>query len=109
MATYGLWIDVEFCTGCHACEMACRQEHGHEGDRWGIKVQEVYINGGETFDYVPIPTNLCNLCLHRVAKGKLPACVHHCMAQVMAFGPVEELAKRMAAKPYSMVFAPKQS
>jgi Fe-S-cluster-containing dehydrogenase component len=106
MTTYGLWIDVEFCTGCHACEMSCRQEHGLEGDRWGIKVQEIFLNDGETFDYLPVPTNLCNLCLHRTVAGKDPACVQHCMAQVLAYGPLEELVKLMAARPRSAIFAP---
>lgn len=108
MTTYGLWIDVEFCTGCHSCEMACRQEHDYQGDQWGIRIQEIFLNNGQSYDYLPVPTNLCNLCAHRVANGQQPACVHHCMAQVMAFGPVEELAQRMAAKPRSVIFAPAQ-
>jgi Fe-S-cluster-containing dehydrogenase component len=108
MATNGLWIDIEFCTGCHACEIACRQEHGYEGNQWGIKVQEIFLNEGKTYDFLPVPTNLCSLCPQRVAAGLQPACVHHCMAQAMAFGPVEELAGRMAAKPRSVIFAPAQ-
>ena len=27
MPKYGLLIDYEFCVGCHACEIACKQEH----------------------------------------------------------------------------------
>ena len=28
MAQHGLLIDYEFCTGCHACVMACKVEMG---------------------------------------------------------------------------------
>jgi Fe-S-cluster-containing dehydrogenase component len=47
------------------------------------------------------------LCGERVAKGKLPACVHHCQANVMKFGPVEELAREMEGKSHMVLFAPK--
>jgi Fe-S-cluster-containing dehydrogenase component len=33
-----------------------------------------------------------------VAKGEKPSCVHHCLGQCMDYGPVEELAEKMAAK-----------
>ncbi len=29
---------------------------------------------------IPTPTTLCDLCAERVQKGKLPSCVHHCLA-----------------------------
>ena len=42
---------------------------------------------------------MCDLCAECTAAGKLPACVHSCEARVMEFGPVEELATKMAANP----------
>jgi len=84
----GLWIDVEFCTGCKACEMACRQEHGLLPEQYGIKVSEQILNGGFTYNFVPIPTDLCNLCAHRDDE---PACVHHCLASVMRHGNLTDL------------------
>ncbi len=108
MKTQGLWIDIEFCTGCLACEAACRQEHGFSPEEFGIKVLEQVLNGGRTFNYVPIPTDLCDLCARRTGvENKAPACVHHCMAQVMRFGPVEELALHMKDKPRSVIWAPR--
>lgn len=108
---YGLLIDYEFCTGCHTCEVACKQELGLPNGQWGIKVLQ---DGPRQLDddkweylYYPIPTSLCNLCADRVAVGKKPTCVHHCQAGVMSYGPVEELAKKMADKPKMVLFAPK--
>ncbi|MDE2792025.1 MAG: hypothetical protein OXI81_16595 [Paracoccaceae bacterium] len=99
----GLWIEVEFCTGCWACEMAYRQEHGLGPDERGIKVVACNIsgqilNGGFTYDFVPIPTDICNLCAHRDGK---PACVHHCMASEMRHGSLTDLATAFAERPGS--------
>ena len=97
----GLWIDVEFCTGCKACEMACRQEHGLGSDEHGIKVFEQILNGAHTFNYVPVPTDLCNLCQHRDGE---PACVHHCMASVMREGPLTSLLAALEERPGSVLW-----
>ena len=41
MSEYGLLIDYEYCTGCHACELACKQEyHRAAGKVGGIRVME---------------------------------------------------------------------
>lgn len=102
----GLWIDVEFCTGCKACEMACRQEHGLGADEFGIKVFEQVLNGAHTFNFVPIPTDLCNLCSHREGE---PACVHHCMATVMRKGPLIDLVAALEERPGSVLWTVQES
>jgi len=82
VAKRGLLIDYEYCTGCHACEVACKQEHGYRVDQWGIIVDQLgplQISAGRwSFHFVPTPTELCNLCRHRTVAGKAPSCVQHC-------------------------------
>lgn len=99
---YGLFIDYEYCTGCHTCEMACKVEHNLPKGKWGIKVQAVgpyeIAPGKWDFRYVPVPTALCDLCAERVDEGRWPTCVHHCQASVMEYGTIEELSKRMDGK-----------
>ena len=112
MSQKGLLIDYEFCTGCHSCEMACKVEHGFKEGEWGIHL----ICNGPTelepgkweYDYIPVPTQRCDLCADRVAEGRLPTCVHHCQALVMTYGEAEELAKRIN-KPQMVLFVPKAS
>jgi Fe-S-cluster-containing dehydrogenase component len=102
MSVKGLLIDYEYCTGCHSCEVACKNEKQIPRGKWGIKLTEVgpfkVSDEDWEWNYVPVPTSLCDLCGERVAEGKKPACVHHCLGQCMEFGPVEELAEKMAAK-----------
>ncbi len=41
MSRKGLLIDYEYCTGCHSCEVACKQEHGYPVGRGGIDLREI--------------------------------------------------------------------
>ena len=111
----GLLIDVRYCTGCHSCEMACKAEHQFENkDQCGIKV---FQNGPVRidehrwqFDFVPVPTSMCDLCAARSEKGKEPSCVVHCQSFALECGEVEELSKRLADGGKIMLYSidPKQ-
>jgi Fe-S-cluster-containing dehydrogenase component len=100
MKEYALIIDYKYCTGCHSCEVACRQEKGIESqDEWGIKFAEFgpqKMNGKWYWDYVPVPSSLCDMCEDRIAEGKKPACVHHCLAKCMEAVKIDEIGDKMA-------------
>lgn len=103
MKQYGLLIDNEYCTGCHSCEVACKNEHNLPLGQWGIKVLELgpwQLMDGKRWEYryVPVPTSYCDLCATRTAEGQDPTCVHHCLASCMEYGPLDELAEKMAEK-----------
>lgn len=115
MTEYGLLIDYEYCTGCESCVVACKETHDFPVGKWGIRVfddgpwqKDDSGEGGNCFNWnkIPVPTDLCDLCADRVAKGKDPACVHHCLAFCMDFGPVEELAAKMLEKPKQVLWRP---
>lgn len=98
MEKSALVIDYRYCTGCHSCEVACRQEKGFSVEEWGIKVSEqgpVKLNGSWMWNYVPVPSDICDLCAERVESGKRPACVHHCLAQCMEVVPLSDLAAKL--------------
>jgi len=99
---YGLLIDYNYCTGCHTCEVACKKELDLPVGQWGIKVLQDGPRklSGDKWEWnnIPILTELCDLCDDRVSRGKKPACVHHCQAAVMTYGPVSELAEKMDGK-----------
>ncbi len=108
---YGLLINYEYCTGCHSCEVSCQMEHDLPVDRWGIKIFEVgpWQIGPDKyqFDYIPVPTDQCDLCAERTAKGKKPLCVKHCQALVMQYGKVDELMRDFSEKSKYTIFVPK--
>ncbi len=107
----GLLIDYEFCTGCQSCEVACKEEHGIPVGQWGIKVidEGPWQISEKTWNWnkIAVPTDLCDLCADRVAEGKKPTCVHHCLAQVLKFGPVDELVADLDRKPKQALFVPR--
>ena len=109
MAKNGLLIEYDYCTGCHSCEVACQQEHGYPAGKLGITVTEYILETLKekpSIYYLPFPTDLCNLCAERTQEGELPACVKHCQAKCMTFGPVEKLAKEMEKQPKTVLFSP---
>lgn len=109
MGKKGLFINYDMCFGCHSCEMACSQEKKLAAGDFGIKIEQYgpHKNPDGTWEYryLPVPTLVCDLCADRVAMGKLPACVHHCQAECMEYGEIEELARLAAEKPRSVVFS----
>ena len=107
---HGLLIDYEYCTGCHTCEVACAQEHHWPAGMAGIKVIEIVEklpNDKAYLAYLPFPTELCVLCASRTQQGLEPACVQHCMAACMTYGPIDELVKEMEKKPRMVLWSPR--
>jgi Fe-S-cluster-containing dehydrogenase component len=112
MSRKGLLFDIDYCTGCFACTVACKQENGYDADTWGIKVTELIFKnpGGHVqIDYLPFPTTMCTMCAGRIASGfdDKPSCVKHCQAQCIEYGEVSELVKKMEEKPRYVLYAPK--
>ena len=103
---YGLLVDYDYCTGCHTCEVACRKALDLGTGQFGIKILQdgprELPNGKWEYNYLPMPTSLCDLCASRLEEGKKPACVHHCLY----FGTVDELSEVVAEKTHRALFTP---
>lgn len=109
---FGILIDYEYCTGCHSCEVACKKEHNLAEGQFGIQLTQIgpwKINEDKwEYTFMPVVTNLCDLCADRTAIGKVPTCVHHCQAWCMYYGTLEELSDKMTGKTRSVFITPKQ-
>ncbi len=95
MEKYALICDYKYCTGCHSCEIACRNEKGLPLPEWGIKITEYgpeKIEGSYMWNYAPMLSKACNLCEERLAEGLKPACAHHCLAQCLEAVPFSEIS-----------------
>lgn len=105
----GFLVDYEFCTGCHSCEIACAVSHDLPNDQAGIVLRHVgpweMENGRWEDTYIPAYTDACNLCANgEAAHDGVPMCAHHCQANILRFGDVEELAKVLIEKPKQMLY-----
>ena len=95
---YGMLIDYSLCTGCKSCEVSCRKEKDLPLDEWGILVNQIgpkKLGGEWEWDYVPVPSRLCDLCAERLGRNRELVCVLHCLANVIEVLPVEDLTARM--------------
>ena len=98
MEKYAMLIDYQYCTGCHACEVACRNEKGLSLDEWGIELTQhgpAVIQGKMMWDYVPVPSSACDLCVERIEAGIKPSCQLHCLAACIDIFPVQEASAKL--------------
>lgn len=110
MSRKGILVDMNYCTGCHACEVACKQENQFQTGTWGIKITEMIMEkpGSDQihFDYIPYFSINCNLCASRIASREdtKPSCCKHCGTGSLHYGELEELEKRMEGMPRSILY-----
>ena len=97
MARKGLFVNYQWCTGCHSCEIACQMNKGLPADQFGIKLNQIgpweYEPGKWEYEFLPTLTEQCDLCAERLGKGKLPACVQHCQANCLQILDVDEASE----------------
>lgn len=84
----GILADLDSCVGCYACEVACKQENNVAiGTQW-IKVISIgpeELNGKRVADFIPMMTEQCTLCEHRLTKNLEPRCVEVCPTKALKF------------------------
>jgi len=81
---HGILVDLDLCVGCYACEVACKQENNVPiGTRWiqVVTIGPKRVDGKLRMDFLPMMTDKCTLCEHRLSQGLEPRCVDNCPTQ----------------------------
>ena len=95
-------VDRHICIGCRYCMMACPYK------------ARSFVHQPLTEQNPEVPRGIgcvesCTLCVHRVDKGQLPACVEACTEGAMLFGdladPNSEISRRIAQEATTQVRA----
>ena len=105
MSTYGMVIDLQRCTGCGACIIACKNENNLDtGVAWAGKI--ITTEGrfpNVRYDYIP---TLCNHCANAPCVGVCPTkAMHKAEGGITMHDPDKCIGCRycMAICPYGVI------
>ncbi len=100
-------INLQRCTGCWTCSVACKMNNQLADDEWWQFVRTLGNGSGVDrpagkwpnlhMSWLPVHTQDCTLCPVRTAEGSDPFCVSNCPNDAMSFGDLDD-ADSPAAK-----------
>ena len=108
MAQPTILINLDRCTGCWTCAMACKTGNDLPDDTWRVTVRT--LGSGEGIDrpsgvwpnlkmsWMPVFSRSCIVCPTRTDGGKLPYCVHNCPNKAMWYGDLDDETSDVALK-----------
>jgi Fe-S-cluster-containing dehydrogenase component len=95
---YSIMADLDRCVGCHACEIACKQEHGlPPGLNW-IKVLQVgpeEVDGRLRMEFIPVMLDGCIMCADKDEDS--PACVVNCPTDALVVVETAEMLRLLSS------------
>ena len=85
--SYGFRQEAEFCTGCGACQISCKDKNNLPA---GINYREIVTKERGTFPHikvlnVSVKRDGCDFCIDLLKKGENPACVDACPLHILHF------------------------
>ncbi|MDR1183354.1 MAG: hypothetical protein LBK67_00990 [Coriobacteriales bacterium] len=96
----GMLLDLEMCSGCYACQTACREvNHYSYDEQWmqTVRRDPYFVDGKLRMYHLLAPSlDKCQDCYF--AEEKTPLCAKVCSSDALFIGPVEELLKIKAGR-----------
>lgn len=99
MSKKTILVNLNRCTGCWTCSMACKVAHDLPEDTWWQYIRTVGEDkidepAGEwpnlTLSWLPIFTQSCIMCPDRTKDGLDPYCVYNCPTKALTYGDLDE-------------------
>lgn len=96
MANSTILVNLQRCTGCWTCSLACKVGNELADDDFWVTVRT--LGSGEGIDrpagtwpdlrmsWMPVWSQKCVKCAPRLAEGKDPYCAHNCPTRAITFG-----------------------
>ena len=104
-----LYVDINRCVGCYACEIACRQEYNIPLGEWRIKViamEPRKIDGKPSMYFLPVASENCTGCEPLLEINVEPACVSACPTKAIQYSDTDQLTDTInKGKPISILKA----
>ncbi len=99
-------VDQDLCVGCHSCVVACPYQARSipESDAGYYGRAKTPYEDAAYRKWRPGATQKCTLCVHRIDKGLVPACIETCPTKALVFGdlndPASEISRLIASRPH---------
>lgn len=99
-------VDQDKCVGCHSCVVACPYQARYlpESDRGYYDGYKTPYEAASYRKWQAGTTQKCTLCVHRIDKGLVPACIETCPTRALVFGdlndPQSEVSRLIEKRPH---------
>src|SRR6266508_440930 len=98
-------VDQGLCVGCRACVVACLYQARFVPDSdKGYYEEHTPYERASYQNWQAGTAQKCTLCVHRIDKGLLPACVENCPTKALVFGdlndPQSEISQLIQQRPH---------
>lgn len=103
----GMLVELDRCTGCSSCQIACQQANHYSYDeKWMecVRRNPVLVDGKLRMYHLVAPS--LDKCAECVAKEPTPLCMKVCMGNCLYIAPVEKLLPVLAKKEKCLLFTP---